>query len=143
MKTCALEPLRYLTQEEMDAIHQAALRILERTGMWTDHIHALEYLWAAGCRVDKERPIVKFPHQQVEGAVARMRRNFQDPQRWPKRMSIRYSQVRFDAQPLRIHDDFTVGTCGFCCYIWDLDDQRRYATLQDVGQSLRLADQLD
>ncbi len=61
MKTCALEPLRYLSQEEMDAIHQAALRILERTGMWIDHVQALEYLRAAGCRVDMDRRIVKFP----------------------------------------------------------------------------------
>ena len=143
MKTCALEPLRYLSQEEMDAIHQAALRILERTGMRIDHVQALEYLRAAGCRVDMDRRIVKIPAQQVEAAVARMRRNFQDPHRWPKRQSIRYSQVRFDAQPLRIHEDFAVSTGGFCVYIWDLDGQRRYATLQDVRQSLQLADQLD
>jgi len=143
MKTSTLEPLRYLSQEEMDAIHQAALRILERTGMWIDHVQALEYLRAAGCRVDMDRRIVKFPPERVEAAVARMRRNFQDPDRWPKRLSVRYSQVRFDTQPLRIHEDFTVSAGGFCCFIWDLDGERRDATLQDVRQALKLADQLD
>jgi trimethylamine--corrinoid protein Co-methyltransferase len=143
MKTSALEPLRYLSQDEMDAIHQAALRILNKTGMWIDHLQALEYLRAAGCQVDMDRRIVKFPPETVEAAVARMRRNFQDVNCWPKRLSVRYSQVRFDAQPLRIHEDFTVSGGGFCCFIWDLDGERRYATLQDVRQSLKLADQLD
>ncbi len=143
MKTCALEPLRYLRQEEMEAIHKAALRILNKTGMWIDHLQALEYLRAAGCQVDMDGRIVKFPPEIVEAAVARMRRNFQDVNRWPKRLSVRYSQVRFDAQPPRVHEDFTVSGGGFCCFIWDLDGERRYATLQDVRQSLKLADQLD
>jgi len=143
MKTPALEPLRYLSREEMNAIHQAALQILERTGMWIDHIQALEYLRAAGCRVDMDSRVVKFPPEQVEAAVARMRHNFRDPGRWPKRLSVRYSQVRFDAQPFQIHEDFSVSAGGFCCFIWDLAGERRYATLEDVRQSLKLADQLD
>jgi trimethylamine--corrinoid protein Co-methyltransferase len=127
----------------MDAIHKSALQILERTGMWIDHLKALEYLRGAGCRVDVDRRTVKFPPEVVEAALARMRRNFKDPNRWPKRMSVRYSQVRFDAQPLRVHDDFTVSAGGFCCFIWDMEGQRRYATLKDVRESLKLADKLD
>ena len=138
-----MEPLRYLSRADMDALHQAALRILERTGMRVDHAGALEYLRAAGCRVDMDRRIVKFPPDVVDTAVARMRCNFQNPGRWPKRTSVRYSQVRFDWQPLRIHDDFTVSAGGFCCFICDLDGERRRATLKDVRESLKLADKLD
>jgi len=127
----------------MQAIHETALRILERTGMWVDHSQALEYLRAAGCRVDMDRRIVKFPPDVVEAAIARMRGGFKDPERWPKRMSVRYSQVRFDAQPFRVHEDFTVSAGGFCCFIWDMEGRRRYATRQDVRESLRLADRLD
>jgi trimethylamine--corrinoid protein Co-methyltransferase len=90
-----------------------------------------------------DRRTVKFPPEVVESAVARMRRSFQDTNRWPKRMSVRYSQVRLDAQPFRVHEDFTVSAGGFCCFIWDMDGRRRYATLQDVRQSLKLADKLD
>ena len=143
MKTRALEPLRFLSQDEMEAIHDAALQILERTGMWVDHIPALEYLRAAGCRVDIDSRTVKFPAERVEAAVARMRRNFQDPDRWPKRLSVRYSQVRFDAQPFQIHEDFTVSAGGFCCFIWDMAGERRYARLEDVRQSLKLVELLD
>jgi trimethylamine--corrinoid protein Co-methyltransferase len=143
MKTSLIEPIRYLSHEEMDAIHSSAMQILDCTGMWIDHPNALEYLRNAGCRVDLDRRTVKFPPEVVEAALARMRRNFQDPNRWPKRTSVRYSQVRFDAQPFRIHDDFTVSAGGFCCFIWDMEGQRRYATLKDVRQSLKLADKLD
>jgi trimethylamine--corrinoid protein Co-methyltransferase len=143
MKTSLMEPIRYLRRSEMDAIHQSALRILERTGMWVDHAQALEYLRAAGCRVDMDRRTAKFPREVVEAAVARMRSNFQQADRWPKRMSVRYSQVRFDAQPFRIHDDFSVSAGGFCCFLWDLEGHRRHATLQDVRHALRLVDRLD
>ena len=143
MKTSAIEPIRYLNQEEMDAIHSSAMLILECTGMWIDHPTALEYLRGAGCRVDMDRRTVKFPREVVETAAARMRRNFHDPERWPKRMSVRYSQVRFDAQPFRVHEDFTISAGGFCCFIWDMEGRRHYATLQDIRQSLKLAEQLD
>ena len=143
MQTCDLEPVRYLHREEMDAIHRSALRILERTGMWIDHAQALDYLRAAGCRVDMDRRRVKFPEEAVETALARMRRNFQNPQRRPKRMSVRYGQVRFDTQPFRVHEDFTVSAGGFCVFIRDVEGRRRCATLADVRQSLRLADRLD
>ncbi len=143
MKTSALEPLRYLSREDLDAIHKSALRILERTGMCIDHTKALEYLRDAGCQVDMDRRIAKFPADVVEGAVARMRHNFADANRWPKRMSVRYSQVKFEAQPFRVYDDFAVSAGGFCVFIWDGESPRRPATLQDVRQALKLADKLD
>jgi trimethylamine:corrinoid methyltransferase-like protein len=143
MNTTSIQPLRYLSRAEMDAIHQAALRILERTGMWVDHTRLLDCLRAAGGRVDMDRRVVKFPPAVVEAAVARLRRNFQDPDRWPKRMSVRYSPVRFDAQPLGVHEDFSVSAGGFCCFVGDLEGRRRPATLEDVRQALRLADRLD
>jgi trimethylamine--corrinoid protein Co-methyltransferase len=143
MKTSCVEPIRYLSRDEMDAIHESALRILERIGMWVDHVGALEYLRAAGCQVDMDRRVVKFPADVVDHAVTRMRGTFQDPDRWPKRTSIRYSQVRFDAQPFGIHEDFTVSAGGFCVFIWDLDGQRRTANLEDVRKALKLADKLD
>jgi len=92
MKTSAVEPLRLLSWEEMDLIHNTALQILEKTGMKVDHVKGLEYLETAGCRVDMDARVVKFPASVVENAVARMRANFADPDRYPKRMSVRYSQ---------------------------------------------------
>jgi trimethylamine--corrinoid protein Co-methyltransferase len=143
MRTSDMQPLRYLDRGEMERIHRAALQILEKTGMWVDHMRALELLRAAGCRVDMDRRRVRFPAEVVEAAVARLRRRFARPGNRPRRMSVRYSQVRFDRQPFRIHGDFSVSAGGFCCFVWDLDGQRRPATLADARQALRLADRLD
>jgi len=138
-----MAPLRVLSRREMDALHAAALRILERTGMRVDHVRALEYLREAGCNVDMDRRIARFPGDVVEAAIARMKGNFSNPARQPKRLSVRYSQVGFRTQPFRIHEDFSVSAGGFCCFTWDLDGERRHATMDDVRQALRLADRLD
>jgi trimethylamine---corrinoid protein Co-methyltransferase len=138
-----MAPIRYLSQTEMESVHKAALRILERTGMRVEHTKALEYLRNAGCRVDMDTRVCKFPAGVVESSVARMKRSYADPNRWPKRMSVRYSQVRFDAQPLRIHEDFSVSAGGFCVFMWDLDGARRRATMDDVRQSIKLVNGLD
>lgn len=138
-----MEPIRFLSREEMERIHQTALHILNHTGMKVDHVKALEYLRQAGCPVNMDTRQVRFPEAVVESAIRKMRSNFADPNRWPKRMSVRYSQVRFDQQPFRVHEDFSVNSGGFCCFILDLHGQRRSATLADVRQALQLADQLD
>jgi trimethylamine---corrinoid protein Co-methyltransferase len=137
------QPVRYLDHDEMVQIHRAAVRILETVGMQVNHARALEYLRAAGCQVDMDSHMVKFPPALVEGAIAKMRAAFSDPARHPKRMSVRYSQIRFDAQPFSVHEDFAVSAGGFCRFLWDMDGVRRPATLADVRESLHLADQLD
>lgn len=127
----------------MEKIHKAALHILEKTGMRVEHKKALEYLRQAGCRVDMDRCLVKFPEEVVEKALGKMKANFARKNRWPKRMAVRYSQVRFDAQPFKVHEDFSVSSGGFCCFIWDLGGKRRPANIEDVKQALKLADKLD
>ncbi|MDO8587658.1 MAG: trimethylamine methyltransferase family protein [Armatimonadota bacterium] len=143
VKTAQMQPLRYLSQEDMQRVHASALHILERIGMKIDHPKALEYLRAAGCRVDMDSRVVKFPEEVVESAVAKMRADFANPDRWPKRMAVRYSQVKFHTEPLRVREDFTVSAGGFCCFTWDLDGVRRPAAISDVRQAIKLADRLD
>ena len=138
-----MEPIRYFDHDQMQRIHETAKRILDRIGMKVDHVKALEYLRAAGCRVDMDKRQAAFPEAVVESAVARMKRNFANPARWPKRMSVRYSQVRFDAQPFRVHEDFTASAGGFCVFIWDLEGRRRKAAMADVRQALKLVNGLD
>ena len=138
-----LQPFRFLDRGQMEKIHKAALQILDKTGMRVEHSKALEYLRRAGCRVDMDRRLVKFPEEVVEKTVKKMRANFSRPDRCPKRMSVRYSQVRFDVQPFQVHQDFSVSAGGFCCFIWDLDGKRRPANMGDVRQALKLVDKLD
>ena len=142
MKTANMEPVRYLSGEELQKIHENACRILEELGMMVDHKKALEYLDSAGCKVDFEKRRAKFPRQVVEKAISKMKTNFADKNRSTKRMSVRYSQVRFDKKPFCVHEDFSVSTGGFCCFILGLDGKRRSANISDVRSSLKLADKL-
>ena len=137
-----IEPIRYLNQDEMNRIHQAALRILDEVGMQVDSREALEYLQAFGCRVDFDRRRVKFPGDLVQATVDRMRQANADPNRIPRRMSVRYSQIYFSTMPHHIHTDFSGSAGGFNINILDLDGQRRPATMQDVRAAIRLADAL-
>lgn len=137
-----MQPLRFLTPDEMQTIHRNALRILAEIGMAIDHDEALDALRDAGCRVDFARRHVRFPEDVVQGFVDRMRRDFA-ARTVPERMAVRYSHVRFRAEPFEVHQDFTVSAGGYCVFIHDLNGVRRPATLADTRAALKLAHQLD
>jgi trimethylamine---corrinoid protein Co-methyltransferase len=137
------QTLQVLSRQEMDQIHQAAVRILERTGMRIDHGGALDYLEAAGCLIDRNTLRCRFPRRVVEQAVERMRAAYGARQHLPESMAVRYSRIKFHSEPLQVHPNFTVSMGGFCSFIFDLDGRRRTAELEDVRASLRLAQHLE
>jgi trimethylamine--corrinoid protein Co-methyltransferase len=126
----------------MEQIDQAARRILTQTGMRIDSDEAVEYLRKAGCLVDPTTQRVRFPAGVTTQAVDRMRRDYQNPDR-PERMAVRYSHVRFRKTPHCVHEDFTVSSGGFCCFIHDLENRRRLATRHDVLCAINMVNQLE
>lgn len=138
-----LEPIRALSLDDMERIHQAALTILEEIGMKVESEKAISYLRNAGCDVDESSYVVKFPRKLVQSYVDKMKRDYDDPSRLPERMSVRYSHIRFRKQKHCIHPDFTASAGGFCVFIYDLDGNRRRATMDDVHRSLNLVNRLD
>lgn len=112
-----LEPLRALRFDDMEKIHQAALTILEDVGMKMQAEEALSYLKNVGCHVDDSKYIVKFPKKVVQSYVDKMKADYDNPQRLPEKMAVRYSHIRFRRQKHRIHPDFTASAGGFCCFI--------------------------
>lgn len=136
------EPIRLLDGDEMERIHQGALKVLEGVGMKVQHHEALDYLKSYGCQVDHDSFVVKFPQEIVARSVALMRNAYGNPDRVPERMSVRYSHVRFRNEPHHVYQNFSVSAGGFCCFIYDLAGQRRRATMQDVRNSLKLAEKL-
>lgn len=138
-----IEPIRYLSRQEMESIHQAAVEVLDDVGMWIDCDEALHYLEDYGCKVDYDSRRVRFPPEVVQGAVSHMRAQHADPNRIPQRMSVRYSQLYFSTRPYQVHADFSTNTGGFCVFIYDLEGRRRLATMEDVRASIRLADALE
>ena len=138
-----IEPIRFLTNLEMESVHQAALQILDEVGMWIDSEEALNYLEAYGCKVDYDNLVVRFPPDLVQAAVDHMRRAYAKSEHVPERMAVRYSQIYFSTRPHQIHPDFTSNTGGFCVFIYDLEGHRRPATMADVRACIRLADALE
>ena len=137
-----MEPIRFLSTADMQKIHDTAKRVLERTGMEVESPQARDYLRKAGCQVDHDTRRVRFPESVVEHSVATMRRQYADPHRLAKRMSVRYSQIRFCSQKLSVHPDFSLNTGGFCVFTTGLDGRKHAATLADARASIRLADAL-
>jgi trimethylamine--corrinoid protein Co-methyltransferase len=137
------EPLRVLSDEEMKQIHNQALRILEEIGLWVESDEAIDYYVAGGCKVNRDKKIVTFPPDVVNKWVNKMKSDFDNPNRKPEKMSVRYSHIRFRREPFQIHHDFSVNTGGFCRFIYDLEGKRRPANLEDVKNCIKLAHQLE
>ena len=135
--------LKMLSANEMERIHDGALKVLERTGMWVDSEIARGYFTSAGCMVNEASKMVKFPRKVVEGAVARMRKRFVETSGGEVWARVRYSRTFFTSMPYRAHPDFTANAGGFPAYILDLDGKRRAASFTDVCDSIRLADALE
>jgi len=60
-----------LSDNDLDRIHGASFEVLERTGVKFENEKALKLLENAGCHVDHETMLVKFPGYVVEEALRR------------------------------------------------------------------------
>ena len=58
------------TESELDDVHLATLEVLERTGVFVEDEEARDIFKDGGCRVDRDRRIVRLPPHVVEGAIA-------------------------------------------------------------------------
>ena len=134
--------LSVLTHDEMRSLHDTALRILNEVGMRIEHAEALSHLDGAGCRVDGKTHIVRFPLDLLERSVEHLRQQFAGPQRYAERIPMRYTVMYFSTMPRRPRSAFDANTGGFVPFVLPLEGPRRRATLQDVRDSIRLADAL-
>jgi trimethylamine---corrinoid protein Co-methyltransferase len=57
--------IKYLTENQMEKIHDASLDILEHTGIQVDHQKGLKALEQAGCKVDLQIKRVRIPSELV------------------------------------------------------------------------------
>lgn len=66
----SMPQLRLLKNHEIEQIHEEALKILEKSGVFFDSKEALDILEEAGCSVDFERQIARIPRVLVEKSIA-------------------------------------------------------------------------
>jgi trimethylamine--corrinoid protein Co-methyltransferase len=64
--------LTYLSKEELESIHTASTRLLEKTGARFPHKPALDLFREGGASVDYDTSVVKIPSKMVEDALERV-----------------------------------------------------------------------
>ena len=135
--------ISYLDKEEMELLHAGALEIMRDVGMRINNREALGYLRGYGCIVDYNTQIVKFPSDIVENAVRKMRKDYTLSGRCETAVPMRYGEMYFTTKPAVLNGDFTVNAGGFPAFVLDLDGKKREANMEDVINSIRLADALE
>lgn len=128
-------PQRYkidvISDEQVKAVHQASLDVLERVGCTTSNDMLLKVLADHGQRVDFEEKRFFLDPAYVEKMVAQIPRNFTMGARNPE-------------NALKVTGEYSwVSTDGCPAQIIDLDTKdRRYSNKQDMSDVAKVADAL-
>ncbi|KPK98257.1 MAG: hypothetical protein AMK75_07075, partial [Planctomycetes bacterium SM23_65] len=121
---------RVLTDEQVERIHAAAMRVLAETGCEVEHSRGLEILRAAGAKVAGTR--VRIDEEIVAEALRRA----------PKEITLgdRDGNPAIKLSGERVH----FGTGSDCLFVReDGTGKRRKAVLDDVRRFARVANALD
>ncbi|WP_430464796.1 trimethylamine methyltransferase family protein [Tabrizicola sp.] len=123
------DPIRVLSDDHIEAIHQAALRLLAEQGMRVLNARAIDHFRRAGARVDGN--MVYLDPAMVTERLKTV----------PPTFSI---AARNRAKDLRFGgNDMVFSSVGGPAYVMDLDRGRRDGTLQDMQDFLRLCQSLN
>ncbi|RLC97688.1 MAG: hypothetical protein DRI46_12560, partial [Chloroflexi bacterium] len=120
--------LNFLSKGEVDAVHNASLRVLNETGVILTHQPAVDLLMDSGARVKENK--VLFPPTLVESCLKKC----------PNTVS-----VKSRGGTIKILGDGSLNfhNLGGARDIYDhATSTHRYATLQDIRDSTRLLDAL-
>jgi trimethylamine---corrinoid protein Co-methyltransferase len=123
------DPIRVLSEDHVEAIHRAALRLLAEQGIRVLNSRAVEHFRRAGARVDGA--MVYLDPAMVEERLATVPRTFTIAAR------NRAKDLRFGGS------DMVFSSVGGPAYVMDLDRGRRDGTLQDMQDFLRLCQSLN
>lgn len=125
------EPIRVFTDDQVEAIHQNALRILQEVGMRVLHPGGRARLKAAGASVDEDSQIVRFDRGLVEQALATAPRTIE---------LIGGSAAR--NVPLGGRNVAFLSVAG-APHATDIDRGKRPGTLADLEDFIRLTQSFD
>ena len=129
-RAAAAWPYRRITSEQCERLHQAAIAVLQRTGVRLGLPRAVELLRSADCAVDAEC-IVRIPAALVEWALERVPRSFTIYDR--------------DGAPAMVLDGTRTyyGPGSDCLSILDhRSGEHRVPTMADVAEGVGIADAL-
>jgi trimethylamine--corrinoid protein Co-methyltransferase len=101
------QPMQILSAEQVEAIHQTSLRILEELGIEIMSPRALEVFRAAGAEVDFATGTVRIDRGLVNEALATVPSSFTlTPRNLEKRLVLGTNHIHFGlvAGPPNVHD---------------------------------------
>lgn len=122
---------RPLSDTQVKQIHEAALQVLEQTGVQVLPSYCRDVLHVAGARVDTAQDRVYFPRGLVEQALGQVNREVV--------LYSRDGQNDLHLRGKRVH----LGTGGAAVKVLDLDGRVRESRLRDLYDIGRLVDTLD
>ena len=123
------DPIRVISDDQIAAIHQTALRLLEQQGIRVLNGGAIDAFRRAGARVDGN--MVYLDPDMVTGHLATVPRSFK-------------IAARNRARDLRFGGNDMVFSCvGGPAYVMDIDRGRRDGSLQDMNDFLKLCQSLN
>ncbi len=126
----ATPSMSWVTESQLERIHVASLEVLERTGTRVDNPRALKLLKDAGCLVKENH--VRIPSALVEECIRTT----------PKKITLadRYGNRVITLAKNRSY----FGTGSDLPFIYDVEKgKRRYSTLEDVEQAIRVLESLN
>jgi len=124
--------LSFLSEDEIETIHNASLQVLENTGVKVMSRKALDILKEAGAKVDYGKNHATIPRNLVEEALKRAPKTI--------KYGARNPEYDFVLNKKEVH--FT--TCGAppCIIDWETGE-RRTSTNEDLARWTRIADYLN
>ncbi len=129
--TRKFEPVRVLTDSQVETIHKRTLEVLEETGCKFESKKALELLKNNGCKVDFDSRIVKMPSSLVEESIKKCPSNFLVRSRNPKdNLLIGGNTLYFMSSLGARLSDIETG-------------EVRVPTMEENNQAVRISDALD
>ena len=129
--TRSIEPVNFLTNEQIMAIHSGTLDVLRQTGVSFDHQRALKLFAEAGCEVDFDMKRVRIPGYLVEESLRKCPTTVFVKSRDPER------SLRIGGSTLYISS-----SCGMNTV--DLDTwEPQTPTMQDQDNAVTVLDSLD
>ena len=136
-------PIRFFTDEELYAIHQTSLQILENPGIRIDHPEGLKLLQDAGAQVSYKDKVAKIPSHLMEEVMKKTRGDTWELHGTEHSVKIGGEDIIFMTYAGRIRDTRIIRFDGSCAYVLDLEaKERRIANSKDVVDGIRLNDAL-
>ena len=124
-------PLDILTEEEVKRIHYGTLEVMAKTGVVFHHKKALEILGDAGCDVDREKELVRFPNYLVEESLRKC----------PRRVLLKGMTPEYDVV---VGDPYVHFASCIAMDTLDLETMdRKIPTMQDHINMAKVLDYLD